>query len=261
MSSIGKYKGTKITYEKITAFAEKCGCKYMWSEDKFNNEYLNSKTTKMEYKGSCGHTWFGNWQQARRKFDSGKDKVRCPTCSKQKGKWQIYQDEHFNKETGEYKCCDCEMWKNLEENYGKRTNSQMGYRNQCKSCEMTDKRLRLSNWTETEFINKYLLIKAKQRERDRIKRGRNYENKFNITETDIKELKEKQNNKCALSGEELIWKVGSGPDQVSIDRIDSSKTYTRDNIQLTIWMWNCIKLELSNEEIIKRIKRAALFHS
>tara|TARA_R110002073_G_scaffold59781_2_gene150237 strand:- start:6270 stop:6764 length:495 start_codon:yes stop_codon:yes gene_type:complete len=47
----------------------------------------------------------------------------------------------------------------------------------------------------------------------------------------ILELVELQNNKCAVSGMNLEWEYNS-PHKVSIDRIDNTKGYTKDNIRL-----------------------------
>lgn len=52
----------------------------------------------------------------------------------------------------------------------------------------------------------------------------------------------KQHGKCALTGWEIIFSRVSKENTVSIDRIDSSKDYTKDNVQLTHKMVNRCKL-------------------
>ena len=62
----------------------------------------------------------------------------------------------------------------------------------------------------------------------------------------IKELRKVCRDRCALTGLSLMWE----PHNIilaSIDRIDSSKGYSRDNIQITSWYVNCMKKDLSDE--------------
>lgn len=73
-----------------------------------------------------------------------------------------------------------------------------------------------------------------------ITRFRNYAKKkgnvFEIQPEDIWELFEKQNKKCALSGVEISFvnqkDYRAASYTASIDRVDSSKGYTKSNIQL-----------------------------
>lgn len=60
----------------------------------------------------------------------------------------------------------------------------------------------------------------------------------------FKEWRITQNDRCSLSGVPVTWepkKWNTG----SIDRIDSSKGYTLDNIQLVIWPINMMKNDLN----------------
>ena len=77
---------------------------------------------------------------------------------------------------------------------------------------------------------------------------------FTITKEFVKELYEKQNGLCALTG----WKLTVAPTQrqvgclrnpfeLSIDRIDSSKGYTPDNVQLTGQWVNKLKSAGDND--------------
>ena len=63
---------------------------------------------------------------------------------------------------------------------------------------------------------------------------------------------EKQGKKCALSGIEMTYVLGKGyiPTNISIDRIDSSKSYSEDNIQLVCRAVNEMKRALTVEEFL-----------
>ena len=76
---------------------------------------------------------------------------------------------------------------------------------------------------------------------------------FNITIEDMWEKYENQNGICNLSGQDLILDRSYGnknKQTASIDRIDSGKTYTVDNIQWIHKHINCIKGSLNEDEFI-----------
>jgi hypothetical protein len=80
---------------------------------------------------------------------------------------------------------------------------------------------------------------------------------FDISIEDIWNLFIKQNKKCAISG--LDISVGDGRDYsdtrtASLDRIDSSKGYTIDNIQWIHKKINRMKMDLSDQEFINMCK-------
>ena len=68
---------------------------------------------------------------------------------------------------------------------------------------------------------------------------------FGLTEKFIADLYIKQNGKCALSGIELL------EDNMSIDRIDSNKGYTKNNIQWVDLNINRMKTNLIQEDFIE----------
>jgi len=251
--STGKYQSVKLNHESVISLLDKCGCTFMWSKDKFNTEYVNNRTTQMEYKGCCGHIWTGTWSSVQRRIKN--QTGNCPTCSSVKFKWNEYDKEHYNEETGEYLCSQCNEWKDLKTNFGKMGKGTRR-RNSCQRCCTTQVKTMKLNWTEEEFINKYLITNAKKRHIVKVKNGTKYDEEFNITYKDVVELKEKQNNKCKYTGTDLVWKVGSSYYQTSIDRIDSNKTYTKDNIQLVGFWANVAKSDLRETEFLEMIKNA-----
>ena len=71
--------------------------------------------------------------------------------------------------------------------------------------------------------------------------------------TVLLELWEEQEGLCAITHSSMTHIAGKGRqrDNVSIDRIDSSLGYTKDNIQLVRYAVNMMKHELSMEEFIE----------
>ncbi len=79
---------------------------------------------------------------------------------------------------------------------------------------------------------------------------------FNITLEYLLYLWNYQKGKCALSDLNMTYelKVRRVPTNVSIDKIDHTKGYTMDNIQLVCMACNQIKNDLSNEDMYKFCK-------
>jgi hypothetical protein len=75
---------------------------------------------------------------------------------------------------------------------------------------------------------------------------------FNITIDDVAELIQKQNFKCALSGWDISFPETGIPQKcdASIDRIDSKKGYSVENIQITHKTINMIKNKYDNDFFI-----------
>ena len=93
---------------------------------------------------------------------------------------------------------------------------------------------------------------------NRIKRhAKTREITFNITITQIWELFLKQNRRCALSNDYLYLDANSENEEVtaSLDRIDSSKGYTIDNIQWVHKDLNRCKWDFSEEEFLKWVAK------
>lgn len=79
---------------------------------------------------------------------------------------------------------------------------------------------------------------------------------FDITKEDLLNLWDKQNGKCALTGLDMTYDRYKGRiyTNVSVDRIDSSKGYTKDNIQLVCMAANQAKSDLTDEELYEICK-------
>jgi hypothetical protein len=68
---------------------------------------------------------------------------------------------------------------------------------------------------------------------------------FNITIENIQEVYEKQEKRCALSDVLLVW-----GETASVDRINSDKDYTVDNIQIVHKVLNMMKKDMEQELFI-----------
>lgn len=90
-------------------------------------------------------------------------------------------------------------------------------------------------------------------------------NQSDITMSFLLELYDKQNGKCALSGQDLS--LGSpnfreyDPNVISIDRKDSTKGYTRENVQFVTLQINRAKGAHTDEEFVEMCKRVTDYHS
>ena len=91
-----------------------------------------------------------------------------------------------------------------------------------------------------------------------IKNKNRINKKCNISLEDLEEVWKKQNGRCAYTKLQLILVTHSNPRKdipkwklASVDRIDSSKGYEKDNIQFVSRTLNYAKNDMKHEEMIK----------
>lgn len=94
-------------------------------------------------------------------------------------------------------------------------------------------------------FSKELLVRAKDRAKAK-------KLEIDIDVPFIEDLYNQQKGLCALSGKSLTYIVGKKKvhTNISIDRINSAKGYTKDNVQLVCYMANSMKNSLSPEELV-----------
>lgn len=146
----------------------------------------------------------------------------------------------------------CDICKKVKDtlDFHKKKSDVLGIQSTCKDC----KSVLSKQYYETTFVYsvKKNMVSGAQ------KRAKLKNIEFNITLSDIEDLIKKQNNMCALSGVELDWDVcdeisssRSYPySRASLDRIDSSKGYTLDNVQLVTNNINKAKSTMTTNEFI-----------
>lgn len=152
-----------------------------------------------------------------------------------------------------YFCNKCKKWKikskfsidssSLHQNRG-------GICSECKDCQREryyHERQRLFN--DDSAALRYKLQQALKGTRRRSKEKNIYND---LTFDYLMYLWEKQAGKCALTGMQMTYKFYEGRvnTNLSVDRIDSTKGYSKDNVQLVCMAANQMKNDLSMEEFM-----------
>jgi len=190
---------------------------------------------------------------------------QCPSCYAKKpkagietgkrfGKWTVVDVEDYTylyRRNGkvlerQYRCiCDCGT-----EKYIRTSHITRGLSKQCGTCRMMDYSVSTVGCIPTTDIKRYKAGAAK----------RNKE--WNITSEYLYELYEKQNRLCALTGIPIQFSqkgIGTpGAKDVStasLDRIDSTKGYTPDNIQWIHKDVNKMKMDLEELNFLRIVKQ------
>jgi hypothetical protein len=83
-----------------------------------------------------------------------------------------------------------------------------------------------------------------------------------VTLDDLKDLWEEQNGLCAVTKLKLVTKVRSekrldNPYQASVDRIDNSKGYSKDNCRWVCLMFNYARNTFSDKQVLDFIFKAS----
>ena len=225
----------------------------MWNEEEYNEMYSHAMTTKMPFKSkTCGHEFktsrSGMIDRIRRK------QIKCYDCNCVQNQAKTSWKKYYNEETEKYQCKVCHKWKNLEDNYRYLDNCYLRTCNDCEKIKRDNIRVNLS---EIDVIIK-LVKDCITRHKARVKNGREFISKLDITPKSIIDLIEKTNNTCAKTGVKLVWKINADENfQGSIDRIDSDDTYAVSNIQLVSTRYNKRKMNDTDEDFIKFCKRVA----
>lgn len=121
----------------------------------------------------------------------------------------------------------------------------------CKNCNILRSRKAREVRGKEECIRSIILSRiSSAKDRNRIRRKEKLE--FTITIEDVISILHKQNGKCALSEIEMTYVIGKGRTctNLSLDRIDPSKGYTKENIQLVCSIINTMKSDLSYSELL-----------
>lgn len=127
-------------------------------------------------------------------------------------------------------------------NYGK------GFRYQCKKCRNGMKRKNDHESTLKEILA--------LRCRKAIQRAKHRNMDYNITPEFLMEMWKLQDGKCFYSGLQMSYDINDLY-TVSLDRIDSNKGYTKDNVVLSCWSINSMKNNYSIPDFVSLCKAVA----
>lgn len=133
-----------------------------------------------------------------------------------------------------------------KENFHLAANSITGFRNKCKECIKKDRISfdRIVNKDSLDYFLKEVLSSARCRA---VKKKL----EFNISLEYLKSLWNKQRGKCSITGLDMTHIILNGKmrTSLSIDRIDSNKGYTVDNVQLVCIVANMMKNNMTLNEL------------
>lgn len=244
----------KLTYNKVKQFFKDNKCKLL------TQVYLSNKQ-KLEYIASCGHkrtSCLSHIKSSKQfkckncKLNEPKIKLTIKKMNREFARCLKYRDD-FNPENYGKKltCWDCNKSK-PRHLFPYRKQYKDNKEKRCKKCNRENHKFRRNNHTKEQIINE-LLNSCKASCKSRTKNKRFNASVFNITVNDILELAKKQDNKCVYTGKELSWKANDNY-KISIDRINSSKGYVKNNIQLVGWIVNQAKSNLSEKNFLNMIK-------
>jgi hypothetical protein len=154
-------------------------------------------------------------------------------------------------------CSGCRKYK-TKNKYSKSSARLDKLQTSCKECQHQRMKKIYKQMSKEDFI------KGKFKELARNAKTRNIQ--VNITYNDIIDLYAKQNGKCALTDIELTFDKYTSNDprkinknNISVDRIDSKKPYSKDNIQLITAQLNQMKWDVHNDLFIKTCIEIANF--
>jgi hypothetical protein len=155
-------------------------------------------------------------------------------------------------------CTRCGTTKSLLSFYttGKKVSGEPKYNSWCKSCisekqasyhkkTWGEEKLKYSAMKRTKSVRSYLqYLRSKAMQRKKSSDA--------ISLDDLELLWVSQDGKCALTGWQLTMELANGvvPTNCSIDRIDSTKGYETNNVQLVCRAANVAKHDLSQRDFV-----------
>lgn len=228
-----KEKRTNIAKTEGTECCRRCG---------------NTKDVSEFYKDADRPNGLRDWciicvnDHNEHKYDEYYRSNICITCRSEARKELCYE----RIEEGTKDCNNCGNTKNVSE-FGTDKQNSDGLQTYCKTC-----RIYLTNISTSKFPGfiSYVYNNLKKNAKKRKIR-------VDISEKDIINKYEEQKGLCAYTKivmtHDRIPKPGQrlcDPKNISVDRIDSKKSYTKDNIQLVCSAINTIKYDSTEERFI-----------
>lgn len=154
-----------------------------------------------------------------------------------------------------YKCSVCGDWliaDNFDQAGGNKYKYRDGLDKRCHNCKVKQNKQARANYSEERRLEKILQARWLGA-RDRAKSKNRL---FDISKEDLMDLWNKQEGKCAISKIPMTFNIDSGrnPYNISIDQINPSKGYTKDNIQLICMCVNQLKSDFDMSTVINICK-------
>ena len=205
---------------------------------KNKNEFYNSQSTKDGKGYTC---------------------IKCEKKRKIPGFKKLKDPRYWVKERrkpykdGKKECSKCKIYKSLEEfPKSNRTWDKLNaYCNDCERARSREKNIRL----KSESPEKWISHKMYSWKRSSRIRGRKLD--FKVTKKDLIEIYHNQRGICPLSKVKMTYKAGVGglPTNLSIDRINSKKGYTKKNTRFVCHIINILRLDLSDMQFLNLCKK------
>jgi hypothetical protein len=144
------------------------------------------------------------------------------------------------------------------------TTCKLNYVNKCKDCISIEKKAYQKRWREK---NRELCVVRAQQSKAKVRlenpmksrasdaysnsrtRAKKQGMSFDLTSAYVLSLLE-STPICPYFGYVLTYTVGDGKTLASLDRIDSSKGYTQDNVQIISYFANLMKSSATQEELV-----------
>lgn len=247
-----------LTKEEVQDYLRDNGCELI-------GDYVNS-SIKISIRCRCGHNrnsqlkHIKTWEQFDCKdctpnSQTNTEQIHPKTFKKLKKQFvskyektlkyrDDFRPENYNQSLT---CWDCGLTKNRR-NFPYRKQYALNKEKRCKKCSYENGIKRRNNHTQEQFIHA-MVESCKKCAQNRCNRGRIECGDFDIDTQFIIDLGEKQNNMCVYSGRVLDWKINSA-NKASIDRINSKKGYTKDNVQIVCQLVNQAKNDMTHDDFL-----------
>lgn len=172
---------------------------------------------------------------------------KCKDCESNRSNINAIKSQQLLKDNL-WTCSTCNSTLELNiDNFYKRIDSITGFQHRCKKCLKKDP-ARYDRLIKKDNLDYYL----KDRFHGAKNRATNKDIEFDLTLDYLKDLWNKQNGICALTGTNMTHTILEGKlkTNASIDKINPSLGYTKGNVQFVCNVANMMKSDMSIEDLI-----------
>jgi hypothetical protein len=194
----------------------------------------------------------GQWKSIN-DFNKAKEtsfgrRSRCRTCEGRVQPVGVFGRRPIEPVDGQFQCLVCREWKPLER-FEKQAASAYGRTRRCYECC-----IRRSQEHDSRSPKNFLAMLARSTKRASRQRGKRRGPDFSMDALDtifLMELFDRQAGRCAVTGLTMTHQrdIGRFSENISIDRLDSTKGYERNNIRLVCAAVNLMRQEMTDDEL------------